>query len=358
MAMLRTISVVFVLSIYGISALAQSEAQEGRSGPVQSPIQRGIRSSPPVGGSMRPSDISSSPSLPSVSTQTRPAAPAAQPFNPEPVPVIPFKQGENGHVRTVCRLGNIPAYSAANTLTKLLKTEGESVTENVKDKVVIVPETISNCLLVSGPPAAVEEVRRLASEIDRPASIVRLEVQITEVSSGKEKKTSDADAAKGKSTDDESAKKPIEKSEESPLMHVELSTLDNQQAYIQFGSMVGMITGSSSTSVGMTNTVNQVNVGTIIQMTPRVAPGGIVALELNVQDSRTGPMEEGTPITSINGKVIRQPSIDILQNQTTLRLQDGQTQTTGVVNRDGKARQIAVTAHIIHPGTTNAAEQK
>ena len=127
---------------------------------------------------------------------------------------------------------------------------------------------------------------------------------------------------------------------------------------IQFGRQVGVISGSSATTLGMTNTINQVNVGTIIQMTPRVAPGGIVALQLNVQDSRIGPIEEGTPITSINGKVIRQPSIDVLSNQTTLRLQDGQTQTIGVVARSGKSHQIAVTAHIIRPGAANTAEQK
>lgn len=232
------------------------------------------------------------------------------------------------------------------------------MTEPVKNKVVIVPEATGNSLFVSGPPAAVEEVRRLVSEIDRPASIVRLDVQITEVSSDKDKKTTDADVAKGKTANDDSAKKPPEKTEEGPLMHAELSTLDNQQALIQFGRQEGIITGSTSTPVGVSNTVNQVNVGAIVRMTPRVAPGGIVALELSVQDSRIGPTEEGTPITAINGRVIRQPSIDVLMNQTTLRLQDGQTQTIGVMTRDGKTRQIAVTAHIIHPGTTNAAEQK
>jgi Bacterial type II and III secretion system protein/Bacterial type II/III secretion system short domain len=362
MVMLRTISVMFALSIYGIlPALAQTDAPEGRSSAVQSPVQRGLglRTLPGSSGQMRPSDISPPPTQPSISPQSRPAASAASPFNPEPVPVISTKEGENGYVRTVCQLANIPANSAATTLTKLFKAEGESLTEPIKNKVVIVPETMGNCLFVSGPPAAVGEVRRLLDAIDRPASIVRLQVQIAELTSDKDKKSAaDSDAAKGKTADDESAKKTPEKTEEGSVMIAELSTLDNQTAHIQFGSMVGMITGSTSTTIGQTNTVTQANIGTIVQMTPRVASAGIVALELSVQDSRVGPMEEGTPITAVNGKIIRQPRIDNLMNQTTLRLQDGQPQTIAVVTSNGKTRQIAVTAHIVRPGATNAAEQK
>jgi hypothetical protein len=355
--MLRIVSVMFVFSTCGIlSAWAQTDVPEGSPAPIQPPIQRVMRSSPPIGGSIRSSDASPSPAMPSAASPSRSTAPVPPPFSYELVPVIPTKEGENGHVRTVCRLANIPANSAATILTKLFKAEGESVTENVKNKVVIVPEPMGNCLFVSGPPAAVEEVRRLVTEIDRRPSIVSLEVQISEVSSEKEKKTPDADAPKSKIAEDESPKKPPDKTEEGPLMHMELSTLDNQTAYVQFGRQEAHITGSSSSSVGMTNSVTQMNVGTIVQMTPRVAAGGIVALQLSINDSRTGPIEEGTPITSISGRVIRQPSIDMLQNQTTLQLQDGQTQTISAISRNGKTCQIAVTAHILRPGATNSAE--
>ena len=229
--MLRTISAVFIFSIYGILPVwAQSDAPEGRSTAIQpTPIQRGIRTSPGSGRSMCASDMSSSPALPSVSSQSQTAAPVTPSFNPEPVPVIPIKEGENGHVRTVCRLGNVPANSAAITLTKLLKTEGESVAEPGNARVVIVPEVIGNCLLISGPPAAVEEVRRLVSEIDRPAPSVRLEVQISEVLSDKEKKAPDAAAAKDKTAGDESSKTSPEQTEEGPIVRAELSTLDNQE---------------------------------------------------------------------------------------------------------------------------------
>jgi type II secretory pathway component GspD/PulD (secretin) len=351
MDMVRIANITFLLLTCGIlSAWAQTDAPEGRPAPVQ----RGTRTTPPIGISNpgRQSDTSALLSNPSESSQSRQAAPVTPPFVPEPVPVIPTKEGENGHVRMVCRLGFIPANNAAATLMKLLKTEGESMPEPVKNKVVIVPETIGNCLFISGPPAAVEEVRRLVSEIDRPAPIVRLEVQLTEVLSDKDKKAAaDADDAKSKTADDATSKKAPEKTGNEPLIHAELSTVNGQQAYIQLGRTENRITGSSSNSIGMTNTVTPTQVGTIIQMTPRVAPGGMVVLELSIQDSRFGSEEEGAIITTLkDGRSIRTPNIETLSNQTTLQLQDGQTQTISAITRNGKARRIAVTAHIVRPG--------
>jgi type II secretory pathway component GspD/PulD (secretin) len=309
---------------------------------------------PPIGMSNpgRQSDTSALLSNPSESSQSRQAASVTPPFFPEPVPVIPTKEGENGHIRTVCRLGFIPAKNAAETLTKLFKTEGESLSEPVKNKVVIVPEVLGNCLIVSGPPAAVEEVRHLVSEIDRPAPIVRLEVQLKEVVLDKDKKAADSDDAKSKTADDVTSKKAPEKTRDEPLIQAELSTVNGQQAYIQLGRTETRVTGSTSNSIGMTNTVTPTQVGTIVQMTPRVAPGGMVILEFSIQDSRLGPEEEGAIITTLkDGRSIRSTNIDILSNQTTLQLQDGQTQTIGAMTRNGKARQISVTAYIIHPGS-------
>ncbi len=329
--MLRTISVVFVFSIYGIlPALAQTDTPEGQPAPVQ----RGMERMPPIVDQTRRNETLPSIPKPSESSPIRPAAQTAPPVVSGPVSVIPTKEGENGYARTVCRLANIPVNSAATTLTKLFKTEGEGVTENVKDKVVIVPEPIGNCLIISGPPPAVEEVRRLLNQIDRPPAMVRLEVQLTEALSDFEKKISEK-TAEGKT-----------------LMHAELSTMDNQTAKIKFGRQESHITSVSTSTVGTTNSYTPTNVGTVIQFTPRVSAQGIVALQISINDSRSSPVEEGIPIfTPKDGQPIRTPNTDTLSNQTTLQLQDGQTQTISVMTSNGKSRQIAVTAHIIQPGT-------
>jgi type II secretion system protein D len=113
------------------------------------------------------------------------------------------------------------------------------------------------------------------------------------------------------------------------LSRPQLMTMDNQEAYIQIGATVGMITGSTSTTVGQTNTVTPQAVGLILQVTPRVSPDNVVAMYLQAQKSALGPESEGTPITSVNGQLIREPQIPITQVQTTISAQDGQTVILG-----------------------------
>ena len=321
--MLRTVSFALTLLIYVAPlAQAQSDAPEGRPNAAE----RGTTATAGVGRSMDPGATALPTAPPPATSQNRNPAPPAAAFIAEPLPVIPLKEGESGHTRIVHRLANIPARTAAETLTKLLRTEGQSVSESVKDRVVIVPEVTVNCLLISGPRAAVEEVRGFLSEIDKPPSIVRLEVQLIQ--------------------------------EKEPIMQAELSTLDNQLAYIQFGRQEARITGASLNNSSTYNTTTNEHVGSTIQIQPRVTSVGRVVAQLNIQDSRLGPQEEGTVVvTPRDGQPIRTPNTENITYQATMQLDDGQTQIVGASTRDGKRRQIAVTAHIIRPGTANAPEQ-
>ncbi len=248
-------------------------------------------------------------------------------------------------------MGCLTAKDAADTLKNLMKLEAKSTAEPTKDTVVILPDSASNCLLISGPPAAVEEVYRLASEMDRHTATVRLEVRLSDVPEDKPKKTPDADVAKDNTADNESSKKIPEKTEKGSLLtRAELTTLDGQEATIHVNRMEPHVTGVMMNNVGSTNSVTMMNVGTILKLKTRVMPEGIVVLELNIQDARSGPTDEGAVIATLkDGKSIRSPSTDLLSYQSTLRLQDGQPQTISAITRNGKTCQIAVTAHIIHP---------
>ncbi|MGD0653185.1 MAG: secretin N-terminal domain-containing protein [Thermoguttaceae bacterium] len=113
------------------------------------------------------------------------------------------------------------------------------------------------------------------------------------------------------------------------LSRPQLMTMDNQEAYIQIGATVGMITGSSSNTVGQTNTVTPTQVGLIVQVTPRISPDNVVAMYMQAEKSNLGPESEGTPVTSVNGQLIREPQIPITRVQTTISAQDGQTVILG-----------------------------
>ncbi|MGA2796132.1 MAG: secretin N-terminal domain-containing protein [Thermoguttaceae bacterium] len=109
------------------------------------------------------------------------------------------------------------------------------------------------------------------------------------------------------------------------LSRPQVMTMDNQEAWVQVGAQVGLITGSASTVNGQTNTVTPQQVGLILTVQPRVSEDGVVVMVINATKSSVGPEAEGTPITSVNGQLIREPQIPITTVQTTVSALDGQT---------------------------------
>jgi type II secretory pathway component GspD/PulD (secretin) len=287
------------------------------------------------------------------------SAPAVSQDLPEPLPVIPTKAGEKGHIRTVCRLGSLAAKDTTSALYKLFKTEGKSIGESGQSTVVIVPEPFSNCLIISGTPAAVEEVRRLVADLDRPAAIVQLEVRLTDISDVKSEKSQDAIPAEIKKPDANASRETSpKKRSEKILVNAVLTTLDGKTVTAMIGGNQPYIANVNKTSFGRVNSIQWINVGTQIKLTPRLRPDGIVDLDVDIGDTCLGPLEEGAPIATLEkGEEVRQPSVDSLQIQTKLQLQDGKTMTISGMTRSGKARQIAVTAHIIRPGAEKTAER-
>ncbi len=113
------------------------------------------------------------------------------------------------------------------------------------------------------------------------------------------------------------------------LSRPQVMTMDNQEAMVQVGQQVGILTGSTSTTVGQTNTVTQANIGLILLVTPRVSDEGVVVMQVAAQNSNLGPEAAGTPITAVNGQLVRQPPINITQVTTTVSALDGQTIVLG-----------------------------
>ena len=109
-----------------------------------------------------------------------------------------------------------------------------------------------------------------------------------------------------------------------------VQTLDNQTAYVQVGQQLPYILSVSQTAFGQSNEVTLIPSGLILAITPRISPDGMVVMEVNAQRSEPGPESEGIPIfVSPNGTVIREPKIDITQVETTVAAPDGQTVVLG-----------------------------
>jgi hypothetical protein len=109
-----------------------------------------------------------------------------------------------------------------------------------------------------------------------------------------------------------------------------VQTLDNQIAFVQVGAQVPRIQGSTITQFGVSNQVVDVQVGIILQVTPRTSPDGLIVMQVNATKSAVGPDSTGIPVAvDQNGNVIRSPQILLTTAQTTVSARSGQTIVIG-----------------------------
>ena len=114
------------------------------------------------------------------------------------------------------------------------------------------------------------------------------------------------------------------------LSRPQITTLDNQRAFIQVGQRVPRVVSSTLSTFGQTNAVELENVGLILVVTPRTSPNGVVVMEVDAERSEVGPESEGIPIsTSNDGTIVRSPRIDITTAQTTVTAASGETIVLG-----------------------------
>lgn len=102
---------------------------------------------------------------------------------------------DEGNIReritTVYRLRNAPALEVANSLTQLRQQQQQlfqqtqplnTATQTFEREVIVVPEQVSNSLIVSATPRYFDEIRRVVEELDRRPNMVVIQVLLAEVS--------------------------------------------------------------------------------------------------------------------------------------------------------------------------------
>jgi type II secretory pathway component GspD/PulD (secretin) len=369
---------LIAVGLIGCLVLAVAWAQESDQGPRRGDRGAGARPSA-AAENARPTDSGDAP------RRVRPdAAPAMSqpgyPFAPVPpagmppmmgggfdssnrLPVLPAGEGDRRNVRAVVRLRSAPAEELVKTVSVLLRSEGSGARNAAARSVVIVPDPIGNSLILSGSPDVVEEVRHLVDELDHPAVMVRLEVVIAEVPVEKAKAPAKAEGKAEAKDDGKETKRPADAlaqlaqvpGEMEVLVRAQLTSLDGQQASLRVGQRQGRVTGTNlGRGGGMSNSIMMEDLGTSINLIPRVGADGVVRMELMVEDSRLGPLEEGVVMgTSQDNQPIRAPNTQTSSTKTTLAVPDGKTVAAGGMSREpksGKERIVLVTPHVLRMG--------
>jgi len=298
---------------------------------------------------------------------------------------------------TVYRLRNAPALDVSNAINQFLQTQRQlaqvapgltSQIEQIEREVVVVPEQVSNSLLVSATPRYYEEIKKIVEDLDRRPPMVIIQVLIAEVNldnvdefgaefglqdsllfdrgipgvgfpfnnlplGNSNTATRENLAGQGLShfsvgrtnsdlgygglvlsASNESVSILIRALQQARRLQVisrpQVQTLDNQPAFVQVGARVPFITQSTQTTFGIQNTTTLENIGILLGVTPRTSPDGLIVMEINAEKSELSPENQGIPIfVSNEGQIIRSPQIFITTAQTTVSATSGQTVILG-----------------------------
>jgi general secretion pathway protein D len=307
-----------------------------------------------------------------------------------------------GRVTSVYMLKNTTAEPVATAINQYLtnrQTLNQQATNlvspvNVWDQaIIVVPEPITNSLIVNASPRYAEEIKGIIKQLDQRKNMVAIQVLIAEVklsdieqfgielgiqdsllfdrgigtvgfpfnqatvgnaTTAASLATRNAAASQGLSnlgmgrTDatlgygglvlsasSDSVNVLIRALQHSNRLQVlsrpQVQTLDNQQANVQVGAEVRMISGTTITNGIAQNTVVPVDVGIILQVTPRTNADGNIIMFVDVTKSELGPESEGTAFQSAGAATgaIRIPQIKKTVASTTVNTRSGQTVILG-----------------------------
>lgn len=287
-----------------------------------------------------------------------PAPPPIQALSPGPIMLPPPSTYPPGamlapsphanHQRKIYRVKHLPAIDLAEAIQVIKAVPTPPV--------VVVPEVITNSLVIYGSESAVESAIELAEQLDRRPKMVQVRVLIAEIHAGDDDaksigalltRLSNAD---GDQDFDQVAAAIAELPGVRLLGGPQLTLLDNQPGFLQVGQRVPRITGTQVSSRGRMNTVEMENVGLVLAVTARINDDGLVTMEVDLEKSQLGPADEGTPITvPAEGEPIRAAQIDTLTCQTTIAVRDGRIMVLGgLASRQGEM-VILISPRIVEP---------
>jgi len=138
---------------------------------------------------------------------------------------------------------------------------------------------------------------------------------------------------------------------------VQLASADGQAASLNLGHSVPQITGVTQAQFGRFNSMQYHNTGFIVGVVPHVDPGGVVTVEVDVNNSRIGSDDEGVPIFAPlegeKGERIVSHPIHQMLSRSVVRVPAGKTVVVVRAGREerGRGRELVIllSARVVEP---------
>jgi hypothetical protein len=128
---------------------------------------------------------------------------------------------------------------------------------------------------------------------------------------------------------------------------LQLTSLEDQSAFVQFGALTARVTGRATTGLTVVPIYNDINLGTIAQVTGRVTDDGSIVAQVMVERSALAGGEEGPFDPSI---ATPPKGIDRLTMNSTVRLKPGEPQLIGgrqaTLGRDSFRTYVMLTGYV------------
>ena len=125
------------------------------------------------------------------------------------------------------------------------------------------------------------------------------------------------------------------------LSKPQILTMENLQGRIQVGASVPRIAGTTNSNFGVTQNIEFVDVGVILEVTPRVSQDGMIVMSVVASKSAVGPESTGITIAiAADGTPIRSPQIIETEAKTTLMARSGQTVVFSGLIQESKTHQV------------------
>ena len=112
------------------------------------------------------------------------------------------------------------------------------------------------------------------------------------------------------------------------LSRPHIMTLENLQGRVSVGQVVSRIgeTNQNGNNGQISNSIDETEIGVILEMTPRVSPDGMITMFLNIVKSDLGQEADGPAVAvAADGTIVRQAPINATEAQTTILSRSGQT---------------------------------
>ncbi|HEV7281659.1 MAG TPA: secretin N-terminal domain-containing protein [Pirellulaceae bacterium] len=293
--------------------------------------------------------------------------------------------GDEQRRTTVYRLNNSPAEDVAEAINEWIEQRQELVTndprfpviQQIERQLIVVPETVTNSLIVSATARFYDDIVALIEQLDSQPPMINIQVLIAEVQlsdfeefgielglqdsllinnplggtqSGRlfndtEPLLGNGGSGFGVGTTSATAGYPglvLSAGNESislllrtlqdqqrlqVLSKPQISTLDNQEAFVQVGQRVPRVTNiSQNTGGGVTSSTELDDLGILLGVRPRTSPEGLVVMQVNIERSSVGPASQGIPIfVGDDGTTINSPIYNVTSAETTVSARSGQT---------------------------------